>query len=67
MVARHPRWQKRPNLRQAILTNPRTPLIWFTVWLPAMTTPELKLLLSSQRLNPLQKREVTALLKKRGL
>ncbi|HEY5974863.1 MAG TPA: hypothetical protein VIU41_08985 [Geobacteraceae bacterium] len=67
MVARHPRWQSRPNLRQAILSNPRTPLIWFTVWLPAMTTPELKLLLSSQRLNPQQKREVTALLKKRGL
>jgi hypothetical protein len=67
MVARHPRWQNRPNLRQAILSNPRTPLVWFTVWLPAMATPELKLLLSSQRLNPQQKKEVTNLLRKRGL
>lgn len=64
MIARHPRWQMRPNLREAILTNPKTPPVWFTLWLPGMKTPELKRLLSSNRLSPAQKKAVAERLKK---
>jgi len=64
MVARHPRWQNRPNLREAILTNPKTPPIWFTLWLPAMKIPEIKRLLSSNRLSPSQKKAIEERLKK---
>jgi len=66
-IARHPRWQKRPNLKLAILSNPRTPLVWFTQWLPAMSTVEIRRLLASQRLSPPQKLEVERLLKNRGV
>ncbi len=63
-VARSPRWQNRPNLREAILTNPRTPLVWFTLWLPGMGRGELKRLIASTRLTPLQKKAVEERLKK---
>lgn len=66
-IARHNRWQQRPNLRQAILKNRRTPTIWFTLWLPKMTTTELQQLLASRRLNPEQKKLVTGQLQRRGL
>lgn len=65
MVARTPRWQSRPNLREAILTNPRTPMIWFTLWLPAMGGAELRRLVSSSRLTPQQKKAVEERLKNR--
>ena len=58
LVARHPRWQSRPNLREAILTNPKTPLIWFSLWLPAMKPAEIKRLLTSTRLTAAQKKVV---------
>jgi len=58
MVARNPRWQNRPNLREAILTNPRTPMIWYNLWLPAMSCSELRRLLASSRLTPQQKKAV---------
>ncbi|HZV80890.1 MAG TPA: hypothetical protein VFF53_01845 [Geobacteraceae bacterium] len=58
LVARNPRWQKRPNLREAILTNPRTPMVWFTLWLPSMGRGDLKRLIASSRLNPQQKKAV---------
>jgi hypothetical protein len=64
IVARHPRWQSRPNLREAILTNPKTPQIWFTLWLPGMKIAEVKRLLSSNRLTPAQKRLVEERLKR---
>ena len=64
MVARHPRWQGRPDLREAILTNPKTPLIWFTLWLPGMKTSDLKKLVASNRLTPAQKKAVAERLKK---
>jgi hypothetical protein len=63
LVARHPRWQSRPNIREAVLTNPKTPLVWFNLWLPAMKTVELRRLLSSNRLNGLQRKEVENRLK----
>lgn len=64
IVARHPRWQSRPNLREAILTNPKTPQIWFILWLPGMKIAEVKRLLSSNRLSASQKKAVEERLKK---
>ena len=58
MAARHPRWQSSPNLKEAILTNPRTPLIWFVLWLPGMKTADLKRLIASNRLTSQQKKAV---------
>lgn len=58
MVARNQRWQGKPNIREAILTNPRTPLIWFTLWLPGMKSSEVKRLLASSRLTPAMKKAV---------
>jgi hypothetical protein len=63
MVARHPRWQNRPNIREAVLSNPRTPLIWFNLWLPAMPAADLRRLLASNRLSAAQKRAVENRLK----
>jgi hypothetical protein len=66
MIARHPKWKLRPNLRLAILKNRRTPPIWFTLFLPQLRTPDVRNLLSSKRLNPAQKKLVQDELKKRG-
>jgi hypothetical protein len=63
MVARNPRWQNRPGVREAILSNPKTPLIWFTLWLPAMRLPDIKRLVSSNRLTSAQKKLVEERLK----
>lgn len=63
MVARSPRWRNRPNIREAILTNQKTPLIWFTLWLPAMRPAELRRLISSNRLSALQRKAVEERLK----
>ncbi|MDH3998494.1 MAG: hypothetical protein OET90_06605 [Desulfuromonadales bacterium] len=66
MIARHPKWKLRPNLRLAILKNRRTPNIWFTLFLPQLRTPDVRNLLRSRRLNPAQKKLVQNELKKRG-
>jgi hypothetical protein len=55
MVARSGRWKGRPNLRLAILKNPRTPAIWFTQFLPGLPPHVLRELLTVQRLTPAQK------------
>lgn len=64
MVARHPRWQNRPNLREAILSNPKTPSVWFTLWLPGMNISEVRKLVESNRLTHSQRKAVEARLKK---
>ncbi len=66
IIARHPKWKSRPNLRLAILKNRRTPAIWFTLFLPQLRTPEVQNLLASRRLSPSQKKLVKDELKKRG-
>jgi len=66
-VARHHHWQSRLNLKRAILKNQKTPLVWFTVFLPTMPLSELKNLLAFRRLSGAGKREVEAELKRRGL
>jgi hypothetical protein len=55
MVARSGRWKGRPNIRLAILKNPRTPAIWFTLFLPGLPQSTLRELLSSSRLTFAQK------------
>ncbi len=55
MVARNSRWKSRPNIRLAILKNPRTPLIWFTTFLPGLPAATLRDLLASPRLTVAQK------------
>jgi hypothetical protein len=55
MVARSSRWKSRPNIRLAILKNPRTPLIWFTTFLPGLPVATVRDLLASPRLTYPQK------------
>jgi hypothetical protein len=55
MVARSSRWKSRPNIRLAILKNPRTPLIWYTLFLPGLPPATLRDLLVSPRLTSAQK------------
>ena len=59
LVARHSRWQSRPELQQAILKNPRTPAIWFTLFLPRLPRSVVKNLARSPRLTPQQRQLVT--------
>ena len=65
-IARHPRWQQRPNVRLALLKNPRTPAVWFTVHLSRLTSADLRGLLASKRLAPGQKRLVEEEFSKRS-
>ncbi len=55
IVARNGRWKSRPNIRLAILKNPRTPAIWFTMLLPGLPQSVLKEILSAPRLTFAQK------------
>jgi len=66
MVARHPKWKNRPNIRLAILKNRKTPAVWFTLFLPILRTSELNTLLAGRRLTPVQKHLVTTELSRRG-
>lgn len=67
LIARHSRWKNRPLLQQAILKCPRTPEIWFNLWLPKMRGPQVRELASSTHLNPAQKNLIRNELKRRGL
>jgi hypothetical protein len=66
MVARHPRWKNRLNLRLAMLKNPKTPGVWFTLLLPHLNLHDLKGLKVSARLTQSQKKLVIEALKRRG-
>jgi len=66
-VARHPRWKNRTNLQLAILKNPKTPAIWFTLFLPHLSPGDLRGVIASQRITPAQKRLVKEELQRRGL
>jgi hypothetical protein len=65
MVARSGRWKGRPNIRLAILKNPRTPAIWFTMFLPGMPQNTIRELLSVPRLTFAQKELVRQALGRR--
>lgn len=66
MVARNARWKARPNIRLAILKNPRTPVIWFTLFLPGLSPKIIRDLLAVQRLTPAQKELLREALYHRG-
>jgi len=66
MVARSDRWKHRPNIRLAILKNPRTPGVWFTLFLLALSSRAIKELLTVQRLTPAQKELLRKALRDRG-
>lgn len=66
LVARNSRWKGRPNIRLAILKNPRTPAVWFTLFLPGLSLSILRDLLATPRLTPDQKSLVRENLSKRG-
>jgi hypothetical protein len=55
IVGRSSRWKGRPNIRLAILKNPRTPAIWFTMFLPGLPQNTVRDLLSVPRLTSAQK------------
>jgi len=65
MVARNGRWKGRPNIRLAILKNPRTPGIWFTLFLPGLPQSTIRDLLSVPRLTSAQKELVRQALGRR--
>jgi hypothetical protein len=65
-VARHPRWGVRPKRRLAALRNRKTPAIWFTLFLPALGSAEVKALLGSKGLAPRQLEAVREELEKRA-
>ena len=65
MVARSGRWKGRPNIRLAILKNPRTPAIWFTMFLPGLPQSTIRELLSVPRLTFAQKELVRQALGRR--
>lgn len=67
VIARHPRWKARQALRIAILKNPHTPGIWFTLWLPAMPGPEILQLAAGRRLTHSQKKLIQQEFQRRGL
>ena len=55
-IARHPRWNQRPNLRLAILNNPRTPRVWFTQFVPKLPRMQQRNLRHSGKLTAMQKK-----------
>lgn len=55
LVAKNSRWKNRPNIRLAILKNPRTPSNVFAAFLPGLPATTLRDLLASPRLTLAQK------------
>lgn len=66
MIARSGRWKNKPNIRLAVLKNPRTPAVWFTLLLPGLPPATLRELLSVPRLTGAQKELVRQALGSRG-
>jgi hypothetical protein len=67
IVARHPRWKGRINLQLAILKNPKTPSVWFTLFLPHLRVSDINGILASRRINHSQKMLLQEELQRRGL
>jgi hypothetical protein len=65
IIARHPRWKNRPNLRQTILRQHQTPLVWFTMWLPKLPMRDLRTLLLSRQPTPAQQALISKELQRR--
>lgn len=54
IIARHPGWNNRRNLRQYLLRHRLTPLVWFTLWLPKLPLRDLRTLFLSRQTTPAQ-------------
>jgi len=67
IVARHPRWKGRINLQLAILKNPKTPSVWFTLFLPHLRVSDINGILASRRISHSQKMLLQEELQRRGL
>lgn len=65
MIARHNRWKQRPNLQLVILKNPKTPDIWFTLWLPRLKLHTVKNLHYHHKSSPAKRRLISAEIDKR--
>lgn len=65
MIARHPIWNLRPNVKLSILKNPKTPLIWFTLILPQIDIKNLSNLLDVKNLRNAQKELIREEISKR--
>lgn len=65
-LGRHPVWGSRPNLRLAMLRNPKTPGIWFTLFLPKLSGSELKVLSGASGLSAEQTAALRQELERRG-
>jgi hypothetical protein len=65
-LARHRRWKDRPGVRLAILKQRKTPLIWFTLFLPTIPSTDLQNLLTASHLYASQKAAIEAELRSRG-
>ncbi|MFO7831407.1 MAG: hypothetical protein R6V18_05425 [Desulfuromonadaceae bacterium] len=66
-IARHPRWNKRPNIRQAILRNRHTSKALFAQFLPGIPPQQARQLLFSKHLKPAQKEWIREILGKKSL
>lgn len=67
MIARHPRWKDRPNLRLTLLKNPKTPSVWYTFLLPQLPLGDLQTLRLTRRLTPRQRELIAAEAQRRGI
>ena len=65
MIARHPIWKLRPNVKISILKNRKTPLIWFTLILPQIDIKNLSDLLDVKNLRKAQKELIREEISKR--
>ncbi|PLX81276.1 MAG: hypothetical protein C0616_05190 [Desulfuromonas sp.] len=66
-IARHRRWGTYPRVRLAILKHPRTPAIWFTLWLKNIPVGELRGLAMKRNLGQAQRNVIQDEMKRRGL
>jgi hypothetical protein len=65
-IGRHERWKTHPGIRRAMLRHPRTPAVWFLLFLPSLSVSELRELAASRRLSKRQKELVADALARRG-
>lgn len=65
MVARHSRWQNRPNLLLALLKNPHTPDTCFMQLAPRLSRSAIKELIKSSRMTQLRRQQLQRLLEGR--
>lgn len=66
-IARHNRWGTYPRIRLALLKHPRTPAIWYTLWLSKLPVGELKGLSLKRNLGQPQRNAIREEMQRRGL